>query len=90
MRVYGAWGWGSVVLGFDGDVFSAVVSDPAYMLSMAVLWKGGIDLFLKGSPKKKKMFSCLWQRTKNLFQVVEIASLGDLTSLSPQGAIGTT
>lgn len=36
-----------------------------------------------------KRFSCLWQRTKNLFQVLEIASLWDLTSLSPQGAIGT-
>lgn len=36
-----------------------------------------------------KRFSCLWPRTRNLFQVVEIASLWDLTSLSPQGAIGT-
>lgn len=64
MRVYGAWGWSSVVLGFDGDIFSAVVSDPAYMLSLAVLWKGGIDLFLKGSPafgREPKISFKLWK-----------------------------
>lgn len=69
MRVYGAWGWGSVVLGFDGDIFSAVVSDPAYMLSMAVLWKGGIDLFLKGSPKKKKCSPAFGREPKISFKL---------------------
>lgn len=65
--------------GFDGDIFSDVAFDPADMLYMVVLETRNWFIFQR--------FSCLWKRTKSLFQVGERTSFGDLTSFSPQQTI---